>query len=591
MSDEFIYTNGINAASGSYDFPPMSLDDMAKLASGEVLDETELQELRNKHDQITKEHFAVKEGVDPNDLAQSGWGVIFAFADKDKIPAIKDALKPLLDWRRSQAAKIKETRYKEYIGPASLRPKEKKNDFLSRHGVAPGPADPDKMPYYLLLVGDPDAIPYRFQYQLDVQYAVGRIHFDTVEEYAQYARNVVLAEQQSPFLNPSATFFGVANPDDRATQLSAEKLIKPLVDFVKSDQAHWTVNHLAPQESTKEKLATILNGGATNPALLFTATHGMGFPLNHDLQLRHQGALLCQNWPGPMGHKGPIPEGFYFSGDDLGKDANLLGLIAFLFACYGGGTPLEDEFAHKDGKRAQIAPKPFIANLPRRLLLQGTQAVFAHVERAWGTSFVWDKGADATEVFKSSLKRLLSGSRMGYAFEYFNERYAELSSDLSVILEEVQFGGEPDKQDLVNKWTANNDARSFIIIGDPAVKLPIPAPNAAPAAARPALTAALAPIAEAPKASADPLSEAQMTFDTLNSDLQKAVKEAVAGYDKKKIQRETDVAHNLADTKFDAAKNIITGQAQVSTTARLDAAGAAGSWDIQIELKITAKKK
>ena len=169
MADsDLIFINGINAASGDYDFPPMSVEDMSKLAQGQTLDEDEIRDLREKHKEKTQAHWAVKEGVDPKDLAQTGWGVIFAFADKDKIPAIKDALKPLLDWRRSQAAKIKENRYKEYSGPAAYRPKETKDAFLSRHGMGPGPADPDKIPYYLLLVGDPEAIPYRVQYQLDV---------------------------------------------------------------------------------------------------------------------------------------------------------------------------------------------------------------------------------------------------------------------------------------------------------------------------------------------------------------------------------------------------------------------------------------
>lgn len=509
LSDDLLYFNGINAASGEYDTPPLSLDALATLAKGEKLDQEQLEELKKKHnDKVSGlEHFSAKEGTDPKDLATVGWGVIFAFADNDKLPAIKDALKPLLDWRRAQATKHKAHYYKEYSGPTGYRPSDSKNDWLTRQGAGPGPADPEKVPYYLLIVGDPDTIPYRFQFQLDVQYAVGRIHFDTPNEYATYAQRVVQAESQAPFLAPRATFFNVSNPDDRATQLSAQKLIAPLSTSMAADKPNWQYSVLRPEESTKERLGQIL-GGADTPALLFTASHGMGFPLDHERQLRHQGALLCQNWPGPRGHRGPIPESYYFSADDVASNANLLGMMAFFFACYGAGTPKLDEFAHKMGQRPQIAPSNFLARLPRKLLTQGALSVVGHVERAWGTSFMWDRAGVQVGVFESSFKRLMEGHPVGSAFEYFNERYAEISSDLSSYLEELNFGEEVNKEKLAGMWTANNDARSYVVIGDPATRLPI-VTSGAPAAERPALTAVA--ISTSPAAAPPPTSAPQPT--------------------------------------------------------------------------------
>ena len=519
MDEQLIYPNGIDAETGEPLLPPMPAELVAELAKGNPINIEELNELQARNRCVTGEaDYGVMAGIDSNDLAQTGWGVIFAFEDRERVPAIREALAPLLELRRGQASVLYRD---EVVDPKFFcRPGEASSRWLSRNGGAPGqPVDPRKTPYYLLIVGDPEKIPYRFQYQLDVTHAVGRIHFETLDEYHSYARSVVAAEDpvRPLALARDAVFFGVHNERDRATALSSEHLVTPLTAALEGKLAGWRVQPRMEDQASKSQLARLL-GGAETPAFLFSASHGMGFSTSgHPRQRAEQGAIVCGDWSGI----GPVGDAMRLTADDIGSDAHLLGLIAFLFACFGAGTPQYDDFAIstqiKDLQnrglrvtgleqldRIPIAPQPFVARLPQRLLGHpngGALAVVGHVDRAWGSSFLWE-GAEQLTTFESTLTRLLQGDRLGYATEDFNNRYAGLSTVLNERLEAVKFREIVPPEELAGLWTANNDARSYVVLGDPAVRLAVAAVNA-PSAARPAIETITLLTAAAPAAGAE----------------------------------------------------------------------------------------
>ena len=512
--------NGINGATGQYGLEPMPSKKLASIIKGEEPAKGEEHDER-KFKKNLPPGFPCKEGVDSTDLAQAGWAVVFpAEMDPGRKDAIKESLSELLTLREEQAGDL----YQSYEADDGYRPRESKSRFFKRHKIGPGAADPAQMPFYVLLVGSPEEIPYTFQYQLDVMRGVGRIDFgDDYAAYAQYARSVAMAERGEVKLPRRATFFGAANPGDRATQLSSKYLVQPLYENLLDPQGDslelgwdWQVEKFAAEQATKDQLGRLLGmGGDQPPALLFTASHGMEFPLDDKKQIPHQGALLCQDWPGPGEWFGSIEQDFYFAGDDLQDDVNILGLIAFFFACYGAGSPQLDQFARQAGhsSRQKIAPHSFVGALPQRMLRQGALAVLGHVERAWGYSFLLPGGGLDNQSFVTALRKLLNGDPVGLATDpSFNMRYADMSSELCVALEELEFeSDEPyvSDEELTQIWTANNDARGYVVIGDPAVRIPFAQPGETPVEKRPDRGTISAPTPPSPT----PEAEAQAAPD------------------------------------------------------------------------------
>lgn len=479
----FIHVNGIDAATGRYLVPPLTTGQLAKLAQQEKWDAELLKELVKRADEA-EDDLGTRWGFDPQKLSQAGWGVLFARDGED--PEVVEALQPLLARREAQAGPL----YRFYRGEESYHAGESAEEYLrTRLGVGRSAVDPRQVPYYLLLVGDPEQIPFDFQQQLDVPHAVGRIHFSTAAEYAAYAQAVVETETAPPKPSRRAAFFGVRNSHDPSTHESCDHLVEPLAASLAGELADWQsrtrctvrTEWLIPEpvladDARKGRLQALLCG-AQAPDLFLSASHGVGFPSTDPLQLPHQGALLCQEWPGPVRwpDEKPIPPEFYFSADDLRTGAQVRGMIAFFFACFGGGTPRWNDFLHRrDGKPEELTPRPFVARLPQALLARGALAVVAHTDRAWNFSFTWEEAGGQIGPFQDALLQLLVGGRVGAAMEAFSTRYSILATDLTREQYAIDYHhAVPDDDRLGRLWTAHNDAKNYVVLGDPAVRLKV----------------------------------------------------------------------------------------------------------------------
>jgi hypothetical protein len=450
----------------------MDMATAADLAKNKNLDAFVVDWLKNMWRTLSQPHLGLPFFIDPADIGQTGWGIVF---HKDEDEAVKKALEPLIAHRATRVTDTNRLRILEY------QTGDDWSSWLARYGVSAGNIDPKKVPFYLLLVGSPEHIPFSFGHLLDVEYAVGRLHFDTAEDYAVYGASVIEYETSAAVpTSKEAVFFAPRHPFDAATKLSADLLVKPLLQGDPAsgfqpitDYGEFKSRRLWGEDATKSALTKTFHSAPDEkpPAFLFTAGHGIGWPVDDPQQLKGQGALLCQDWPG----LGQIGAKHYFKAADLTDEARVQGMIAFHFACYGAGTPDRDRFIHKPGQPPPIiASKPFIAALPKRLLSHskgGALAVIGHVERAWGYSIQTIDAGPQLIPFQNSIGRLLRGEPIGLAMKDFNERYAALSTNLSDIQEKIGFGMKVADSVLASTWIERNDAEGYVVIGDPAVRL------------------------------------------------------------------------------------------------------------------------
>jgi hypothetical protein len=401
---------------------------------------------------------------DLNDPLEAKWALLLPPRSKEN-EAIAAALKPLVDHRQGQV----------WFSEKSIVVDQEKwiMDQYSQ-------MEESDRPYYVLLAGKPEDIPFRFQYTLDVNAAVGRLSFDSPEEYARYAGKVVEFETNAnSFVNKKAVFFATDHRLDDPTHISRRYMTNPLVKMIQDVGVQ--VSYFPGDQATLNNLQSS-SGGADAPALIYTASHGLAVPGSdaaaEEDRRKMQGAIVCQDY---NGHSG------VFSADQVPAESFGHGSIFLAFACYGAGTPKESDFFHwiKIPSLLDCCPtQDFIAALPKRLLShpQGPLAFVGHIDPAWVYSFAdpdrfeGDKGwGTRMAPFRQAVDHLFQGATVGYAVKRFNEIYATFSVKLANI--EDQFrrdttrGGDPQwTKEMIDIWMIRNDTQNFIVLGDPAVK-------------------------------------------------------------------------------------------------------------------------
>lgn len=472
MTRELFRFNGVSGATGEYLLPPQDVAAVVRAARRDKPDDDRRRHMNVAADTHNTASRALPFNVAPEDIARAGWGIVF---HRDESIAVKRELDALREHRSKTVVDGTRLKVLDYL------PGERPPDWLTRHQVRPGAVTPTKVPYYLLVVGSAERIPFQFTQDLDVEYSVGRLFFETPEEYGRYVQSVIAYERATKITNAkTVAFFGTRHDFDGATQLSADYLVAPLAEQPIEAGGQTVCASTGFRSSTKigsgasvEHLRELLRGKSENgrPSLLFTATHGVGFPSGDARQRAAQGALLCQDWPAV----GQISDTHYLSAVAVPDDANLSGLIGVFFACYGGGTPRYDRFWRGESTGPQqIAPSPFMAALPQRLLAHpggGALACIGHIERAWATSIAHPDAGPQLQPWQSLLGHILCGKPVGFALRDMNDKYAALSVALADFQDLAPTDPKVDDVTLAETWLDRNDAGGYVLLGDPAAHL------------------------------------------------------------------------------------------------------------------------
>lgn len=441
--------------------------------------------------------------ADWDDLAHQGWAVIAPEGPKgDQMLEAISSLCALRDREQGSKALV----FRAAPGMDARRAADWKE-----HHLHPEDGEEEDSPLYTLILGDLDDVSLELQQVLATDTLVGRLHFEGDEDepdldaFAAYADKVVRAEEIDVAEDKPDLLFFAAEDGTHATLAGKTRLIQPGVESARDRVRNGKLKAASVESLTATTVSAMLAAaGRPRPAVLVSVSHGLGPPregfLSEDEKRRRQGAMV-------------IGRSEILDAEAMSKQAFLPCGMWFHVACFGAGTPsmsayrawlsqLADAGAYGSGPasvlRALPGPgeRPFVAALPQAALAspRGPLAVIGHMDLAWTYAF---SGARKLTTSRASrllqpVERLVQGSRAGVALGRLMQEYGEVNDDLMreyQLDRDARAANRPspiDAVEMAHMWMLRNDLRGYVLLGDPAARLPLSRAQHEAQTARPA---------------------------------------------------------------------------------------------------------
>ncbi len=433
----------------------------------------------NRPDDTAKTPFLWNERAHPDDLPEQRWGVIAPEgAEGDRLLAI---IRPLLR-KREEDQGVPPIVYRVPPGMSALESMTWRREVFET-----GAHFRDDLPRYQLILGDLHQVSADLQVVQAIDAFVGRLAFDHLEDYAAYVDKVLRWERTPAPSERRRLLLHTVHDGTASTAIGYRELVRPSLDLldraIKYSRDLRKVDLLesgADDDPYPDELLAAAEG--VDPTVLLSLSHGDGAPRrgwrSYALQRRQQGAMS-------FGSAGSL------TGDLLRSRSFLPGGLWFMLACFSAGTPSTSKFERwlrllgqsgatqsrpADVLRSLPAADqaPFIAAIPKAALANpdGPLGFIGHVDLAWTYAFrridSGDKAQSRPARFGELLRAAIEGARIGVAFRELYSVFTQIDAEL--VTRQADPNTPAERRGHL--WMLRQDLAGYILLGDPAARLP-----------------------------------------------------------------------------------------------------------------------